>query len=66
MFTIHSTLTEEEKWYFDLHGFLVLRNVIPKDEIAEMLEVLRHWLTIDESAFRHHYIAEDKNLARLI
>ena len=50
MFTIHSTLTEEEKWYFDLHGFLVLRNVIPKDEIAEMLEVLRHWLTIDESA----------------
>ena len=23
MFTIHSTLTEEEKWYFDLHGFLV-------------------------------------------
>ena len=48
MFTIHSTLTEEEKWYFDLHGFLVLRNVIPKDEIAEMLEVLRHWLTIGQ------------------
>ena len=49
MHTIHSTLTEEEKWYFDLHGFLVLRNVIPKDEIEEMLKVLRHWLTIDEA-----------------
>ena len=49
MHIIHSTLTEAEKWYFDLHGFLVLRNVIPKDEIEEMLKVLRHWLTIDEA-----------------
>ena len=46
MHTIHSTLTVAEKWYFDLHGFLVLRSVIPKDEIAEMLEILQHWLTI--------------------
>ena len=46
MHTIHSTLTETEKWYFDLHGFLVLQSVIPKDEIAEMLEILQHWLTI--------------------
>lgn len=49
MHTIHSTLTEEEKWYFDLHGFLVLRDVIPKGEVAEMLKVLQHWLTIDEA-----------------
>ncbi len=49
MYDIQSTLTEEEKWYFDLHGFLILRNVIPKDEIEEMLKVLQHWLTIDES-----------------
>jgi hypothetical protein len=49
MHTIHSTLTEEEKWYFDLHGFLVLRNVIPKDEIEEMLKVFQQWLTIDEA-----------------
>ena len=41
MHTIHSTLTEEEKWYFDLHGFLVLRNAIPKDAIKEMLKVLQ-------------------------
>ena len=41
MFTIQSTLKEEEKWYFDLHGFLVLRNVIRKDEIEEMLQMLR-------------------------
>ena len=49
MHTIHSTLTEEEKWSFDLHGFLVLRDVIPKDKVAEMLKLLRHWLTIDEA-----------------
>ena len=49
MYTIQSTLTEDEKWYFDLHGFLVLRNVIPKDKIEAMLRVLQHWLTIDES-----------------
>ena len=49
MHTIHSTLTEEEKWYFDLHGFLVLRDVIPRTEVAEMLKVLRYWLTLDEA-----------------
>ena len=49
MFTIQSTLTDEEKWYFDLHGFLVLQNVLCKDEIDEMLDILQHWLTIDES-----------------
>ena len=49
MFTIQSTLTEEEKWYFDLHGILVLKNVIPKAEIDEMLKVLQHWLAIDEA-----------------
>ncbi|MCG9127745.1 phytanoyl-CoA dioxygenase family protein [Candidatus Poribacteria bacterium] len=49
MFAIQSTLTEEEKWHFDLHGFLVLRNVIPPDKIEEMLAILNHWLSIDES-----------------
>ncbi len=49
MYTIHSTLTEAEKWYFDLHGFLVLRNVIPKDAIEEMVKGLQHWLTIGEA-----------------
>ncbi len=49
MFRIQSTLTEQEKWSFDLHSFLVLRNVLPKDEVEEMLKILLHWLTIDES-----------------
>lgn len=49
MFAIQSTLTEEEKWQFDLHGFLVLKNVIPSNEIKEMLAILIYWLSIDES-----------------
>ncbi len=50
MHITHSTLTEEEKWYFDLHGFLVLRDVIPKDKVTEMLEVLWYWLRADDAA----------------
>ncbi len=44
-----SLLTDDEKWYFDLHGFLVLRWVIPPDNLARMLAIIDGWLTADES-----------------
>ena len=34
---LSSTLTEEEKWYFDLHGYLILRQVIRPDEVLQIL-----------------------------
>ncbi|MCY3556609.1 MAG: phytanoyl-CoA dioxygenase family protein [Gemmatimonadetes bacterium] len=51
-------LTEEEKWHFDLHGYLHLRGVIAPNRLAHILEVVGHWLSVDESAipapvFRH-------------
>ena len=66
MYDIQSTLTEMEKWCFDLQGFLVLRNVIPKDEIEEMLKVLQHWLTIDESDIPPPLHRGSKNLVKHI
>ena len=39
-----STLTEEEKWYFDLHGYLILRQVITPDEVLQMLSLGFNWL----------------------
>ena len=36
-------LTEEEKWLFDLHGFLHLKNVIPPEDIARMVELCDRW-----------------------
>ena len=35
-------LTEEEKWQFDLHGYLHLKGVIKPDRLAAMLEVITH------------------------
>ena len=37
-----SILTEEEKWYFDLQGYLILRQVITADEINQMLRLGSH------------------------
>ena len=44
-----SHLTDSEKWQFDLHGFLVLRQVIASDRLAQMLEVIDGWLSADLS-----------------
>ena len=40
-------LTEEEKWQFDLHGYLHLKGVITPGGLVAMLEVITHWLTVD-------------------
>ena len=42
-------LTEEEKWHFDLQGFLHLRGVIEPDRLRRMLDVTDRWLTVDET-----------------
>ena len=44
-----STLTEEEKWYFDLHGFLVLKGIITSESLKQMLNIIQNWLKMDES-----------------
>lgn len=44
-----AALTEEEKWQFDLHGYIVLREVIPPDTLRNMLGVINHLLSIDEA-----------------
>ena len=40
-------LTEEEKWQFDLHGYLHSKGVIKPDRLVAMLEVINHWLVVD-------------------
>ena len=40
-------LTEEEKWQFDLHGYLHLKGMIKPEGLVAMLEVITHWLTVD-------------------
>ena len=43
-------LTEQEKWYFDHHGFIVLPKVVSPEDIERMLELGNYWhnLPIDE------------------
>ena len=38
-----STLTAEEKWHYDLFGYLVLRQVVSPAEVERMLEVANGW-----------------------
>ena len=43
-----SLLTPEEKWHFELQGYLLLRGVVPESDLGEMRPVLDGWLTADE------------------
>jgi hypothetical protein len=36
-------LTDEEKWFFDHHGFLILRGIISAEEVAEMKSLGEEW-----------------------
>lgn len=43
-------LTPDEKWFFDHHGFIILRKVVPPDDIELMIELGNRWhdMTLDE------------------
>ena len=45
-----STLTEKEKWHYDLFGYLVLRQVVSPAEVEKMLEVAGGWFADPEAA----------------
>lgn len=45
-----STLTEEEKWHYDLFGYLVLRQVVSPAEVGQMLEIANGWFAQPETA----------------
>ena len=36
-------LTEAEKWRFDLHGYLVLKQAVPSADVSRMLELSEAW-----------------------
>ena len=36
-------LTEYEKWFFDHHGYLILEEIVPKDDLDQMVEVGTRW-----------------------
>ncbi|MCY4402056.1 MAG: phytanoyl-CoA dioxygenase family protein [Candidatus Poribacteria bacterium] len=36
-------LTLEEKWFFDHHGFIILRNVVSPEDIQLMIELGKRW-----------------------
>ena len=43
-------LTPEEKWFFDHHGFIILRQVVPPEDIQLMIELGNRWhnMTLEE------------------
>ena len=43
-----SFLPNEEKWHFELQGYLVLDNIIPESDLKEMRSILNNWLTVEE------------------
>ena len=41
-------LTDKEKWLFDLHGYLVLRRVVPQEDLEHMIARCDAWHGMDE------------------
>ena len=42
-------LTEEEKWHFDIQGYLVLRNAVSPEDVARMRQLADEWHALEES-----------------
>ena len=42
-------LTEEEKWWFDLHGYLVLQGAVPQADVKRMVELCDIWHALDDN-----------------
>ena len=55
-----STLTEEEKWHYDLFGYLVLRQVISPTEVGQMLEIANGWFARPEAAPEPVNVTQDE------
>ena len=41
-------LTDTEKWLFDLHGFLVLKQAVSSEDVAEMVELCDTWDAMED------------------
>ena len=42
-------LTDEEKWFFDLHGYLVLKQVVPMEDVERMVGLCDTWHGMEDS-----------------
>ena len=65
-----SFMNEEEKWYFDTHGYIIVRNVLSKKDTVYLIEKFEEWIKLpndeipppmnhspDNSVFQNmHYI----------
>lgn len=55
-----STLTEAEKWHYDLFGYLVLRQVVSPAEVNQMLEIANRWFACAEAAPEPVNVTQDE------
>ena len=42
-------LTEEEKWRFDLHGYLVLKQAVAASEVERMVALSDEWHALEDA-----------------
>jgi len=42
-------MTEEEKWHFDLFGYIVLKGAIPAEDVQRMVELANQWQALPDS-----------------
>ena len=42
-------MTEEEKWHFDLFGYIVLKEAIPTKDVQRMVELANQWQALPDS-----------------
>ena len=41
-----SFMNEEEKWYFDTHGYIIVRNVLSKKDTVYLIEKFEEWIKL--------------------
>ena len=65
--TLPSLLTEEEKWLFDLNGFLIKKNAVDKQKINDIVSISLDWLENPEKVSKPVTVRElDHNGGQIV
>ena len=61
----NSLLTDTEKFFFDLRGFIIIRGAVAADDVAAMAAVAKHWVHCDEAEIELEAFEKKKLAAEL-
>ena len=48
-----SFMSEDEKWFFDTHGYILVKNIISKNEADYLIDKFEEWRSMSKKNLPH-------------